>query len=200
VLQRLEIQRRRPGIVHQHARAFLVRNRRYGRDVLHLEALRTGRFGEHGARIRLEQFCNVFAERRIVIGRFNAHALEHAVAERARRPVGAVGDQDVIAGARHRHQRGRDRREAGGQEGDARASLAFDRGERLLQGFGRGRAAAAVLISRAMRGQIFRRRIEHGRGVVNGRVDEAVMLLRMAPGMHQSGVGLLRVFGRSRHS
>ena len=52
VIERAEIERRRPGIVHQHQRAFGVRGRGDRRDVLHLEAQRAGRFDEHRARVR----------------------------------------------------------------------------------------------------------------------------------------------------
>ena len=40
--QRLEIERARPGVVHQHQRAVLVRDRGDGRDVLHLEVSEPG--------------------------------------------------------------------------------------------------------------------------------------------------------------
>ncbi len=100
------IKRRRPGIVHQHYRAFIVRDACDGGNVLHLEALRAGHFDEHRARVRLEQFVDGGADQRIVIRCLDAHALEHAVAEIAGGPVDAVGDQDVVARAGDREQRG----------------------------------------------------------------------------------------------
>src|SRR6266404_3904945 len=45
--KRIEIERRRPGVVEDHGRAALVRDSRNGRDVLYLEGERTGAFQEY---------------------------------------------------------------------------------------------------------------------------------------------------------
>jgi hypothetical protein len=170
-----------------------------GRNVLHLEALRAGRFDEHRLRVRFEQFGDIGTDQRIVIRRLDAHALEHAVAEVAGRPVHAVGDQDVVAAACDRKQRGRNRRQSRRQQGDAGTTLAFERGERLFERFRGGGAAAAVLIARAVRHLILGGGIKHGRGVIDRRIDEAVLAFGIAAGGDQDGVRLERAFGSLRH-
>ena len=75
-----------------------MRDRGDRRNVLHLERQRARRLGEHRARVGLEQLRDIRAEQRIVVGRLDAEALQHRVAEIARRPVDGVGDQQVIAG------------------------------------------------------------------------------------------------------
>ena len=124
-----------------------MRNSGDGRDVLHLEALRAGRFDEDRARIRLEQRRDVGADQRIVIGGLDAHALEQAFAEIARRPIDAVGDEDVVASAGNRDERRRNRRQTRRQQHDAGAVVALDVAQRRFERFGRRRSAAAILIA-----------------------------------------------------
>ena len=49
--ERLEIERRRPSVVENDHRAGCMRGLGDGRNVLHLESLRAGRFGEHDLRL-----------------------------------------------------------------------------------------------------------------------------------------------------
>ena len=94
-IERAEIERRRPGIVHQHERASGVRRRGDRRDVLHLETQRARRFDENRARVRSRINPAIAPpSQRIVIGGGHAEAREHPVAKRPRRAIDAVGDQD----------------------------------------------------------------------------------------------------------
>jgi phosphoribosyl 1,2-cyclic phosphodiesterase len=72
------------------------------RHVLHLEAEGARRFQKHRTCVRLEQFLDPAAGERIVIAHLDAELLERRVAEMARRVVGAVGDQQMIARFQHR--------------------------------------------------------------------------------------------------
>jgi len=59
--------------------------------------LRSRRLDEYRARIGAHQRADAGAERRIVIGRLDAHAPEDRIAIDARRPIGGVGHQEMIA-------------------------------------------------------------------------------------------------------
>jgi hypothetical protein len=74
-------------------------HRRDGRKVRHLEGLRPRRLDQHRAGVRLEQFFDLCAGQRVEIAGLYAIAGQEAVAEIAGRPVDAVGNKDVIAGA-----------------------------------------------------------------------------------------------------
>ncbi len=54
-IERAEVERGRPGIVHQHGRAFGVRGRSNRRDVLHFETERSRRLDENGAGVFAHQ-------------------------------------------------------------------------------------------------------------------------------------------------
>ena len=110
-LQRTVKQRRRPGIVVDHERAAFMGHRRDGGNIGHLEGLRARRLDQHGAGVRLEQRADACADQRIEIGGLDAIASQHAVAEIARRPVGVVANQQMVAGLGHREQGGGDRRQ-----------------------------------------------------------------------------------------
>ncbi len=125
--------------------------------------------------------------------------LNIAVAEIARRPIDAVGDQDVVAGTCDRQQRGRDRRQSRGHQRHPGAACALELAQRALQRLRGRRAAPAVLVARAVRDLVLRGRIEHGRGVINRRIDEAVLGFGIAAGGDQTRFGLARGFGCLRH-
>ena len=72
LLEGAEIERRRPGIVHQHDRALGMGGGGDRRDVLHLEGLRARRLDEHRAGVRLDQLRDAGADQRIVIGGLDA--------------------------------------------------------------------------------------------------------------------------------
>ena len=83
---RREEQRRRPGVVEDDAGAVRVGHRGDGRDVLDLEALRARRLDEHRPGVRPEQVRDVAGHDGVVEGGLDAEALQHLVAELARRP------------------------------------------------------------------------------------------------------------------
>ena len=62
----------------------------------------------------------------------------------------------------------------------------------VFQRLGGRRAAPAVLIAGAVGDLIRGGRIEHGRGVIDRRIDEAVLACGVAAGIDQSGCGLDR--------
>ena len=169
----------------EHQRALVVRRRGDGGNVLHLERQRARRFEVDGARIRLHQVGDRAADQRIVIAHGDAVAGQDLVAELPGRAVGAVGDEQMVARVHHRQQRRRDRREARRQQGDAGALRSFERQHGRFERFGGRRAAPAVLIARAMGEKILGVRIEHGRGVIDRRIDEAVIGAGLAPGRDQ---------------
>jgi hypothetical protein len=74
----------------------------------------------------------------------------------------------------------------------AGAGLAFQRADRVLQCLRGGRAPAAVLIARAMGDLVLGGRIKHRRGVIDGRIDEAMLAFGVAAGGHQPGFRLQR--------
>ena len=185
----LEVQRRRPGVVHQDGQAALVRSGGDGGNVLHFQGLRARRLDEDRARVRPEHAGDAGADQRIVIGRLDPEPGQHAVAERAGGAVGAVGDEKVLPALECRQQRGRDGREPRGDERNPGAARAFDRLNRPFERLGSRRAAPAVLVARAMRDEILRAGVKHGRGMINRRIDEAVIGERIAAADHQPGVG-----------
>ena len=179
-IQRPEIKRRRPGIVHDDQRALGMRCRGNRRNVLHFKAQRARRFDKDRACVGLDQPGNGAADERIVIGRGDAEPGEDLVAIAARRPVGAIGDKQMIAGMHNRQQRRRNGCEPRGEERHAGAlrPLQFLHGE--FECFRRRGTAAAVLIARAVGDEILGARVEDGRGMVDWRVDEAVVGGRIA--------------------
>ena len=120
-VQSAEIERARPGIVHQHDRACGMGRGRDRRHVLHLERQRSRRFHVDGAGGGLHQRRDAAADQRVVIARGDSVAREHAVAEFSRGQIDAVGDQHVVARLEDGQERERSRGQAGGQQRDAGA-------------------------------------------------------------------------------
>ena len=129
------------------------------RHILDLEGERARRLHEHGSRVGPHQRGDPDSEQGIVIRRLDAVAPKHAVAQPARGLVGAVGDQEVIAGVEHREQRGRNRREPRGKERHAGAIGTFERPQRALQRLRGGRAPPSVEVTRPAGKKILRVRI-----------------------------------------
>ena len=107
-----EIERRRPGIVHQRDDAMRPRPGGDGRHILHLESEASGAFQKDGAdrpggkkRVEVRRL-------RIIIDGFDAVLAEHLGAEGPGRIVGAVDHEQPIARFQHSHQRAGDRRHA----------------------------------------------------------------------------------------
>ncbi len=131
MLERPEAERRRPGIVEDHARAARMRDRGDRGNVLHFERQRARRFGEHDRRVRPEFTLDVAAEQWIVVADVDAEAAQMVVAEAARRSVDGIGDEHMVARLRKRQQRERRRRQAGGHQ--QRCVAAFERRQRVLE-------------------------------------------------------------------
>ena len=189
VVERLEVERRRPGIVDQHGGAVLLGDAGDGIDVLHLEGLRAGRLEIDHLGVGLDQLLDAGADHGIEEGRLDAEVLERGVGEAPRRAVGVVGQQHVIAGLQEAHDRTGDGGEAG-LHGD-RAVRALDGGDRVLQRLLGRRAVAAVAeaLERNAILELLHGRGEDGRGVIDGRVDDAEVVGGIAPGDSQNGVG-----------
>ena len=191
-IERAEIERARPGIVHEHEGAFGMRRRGNRRDVLHLETQRTGRFDEDGAGIFPNQRVDPAADEGIVIGGGDAEPGQDLVAKRPRRSVDAVGDQKMVARPHNRRYRRRNRPQSRRQKRDAGALRPFQLLHGEFERFGRRRAATAVLIAGAAGDEILGAGIKHRRGVVDWRVDEAVLGGGIAPGIHHAGIRMAR--------
>ncbi len=194
MLERLEIKRRRPGIVQHHHRAGGMGGGGDRRDVLHFEGQRARRFGKDQLGVGLDQLGDAGADLRIEIGDLDPEALEDDFADLARRAVGAVDHQQVIAGIEKRHQRGVD----GGQSrrrGDGAVS-AFQFGHRFFEGEGGRRAIAPVIDAVEGVGGLFLKFVEglvnHRRGMIDGRIDHALLDLGVAAGLgHLGGCRML---------
>ena len=91
----------------------------------------------------------------------------------------------MVAGLQAGHQRQGDGREA--RRGENRAGGAGQLGPGGLQGFGRRRSLGAVGVAAAPVQQVVRRRVEHRRAAIDRRIDEAVLLGRIAAGMDEAG-------------
>ena len=108
----------------------------------------------------------------------------------ARRPIGAVGDQEMVA--RHAPPTSSAAEIAASPDGKQRHAGAlrpFEFLQRLFERLRGRRAAPAILVARAMGDEILGARIEHGRGVIDRRIDEAVVGGGIAPGRHHAVVG-----------
>ncbi len=115
---------------------------------------------------------------------------KNTVAITSCRLIGAVGNQDVVAGLHNRKQRRRDGGKSGRQQRDPGAVRAFEVLQRKFERF-RGRsAAAAVLVTGAMGDKILGRGVEDRRGMVNRRIDETVVGLGIASSRNQAGIGM----------
>ena len=94
-----------------------------GGNILHLECERAGAFAEHRFGVGLEQRRDVGGGR--IIARLDAKALQRRVAEMPRRPIDAVGHQQMIAAADHRQDRGRTAFRPDGTSTTLRAAFQF---------------------------------------------------------------------------
>ena len=121
---------------------------------------------------------DVRAEQRVVIGRLDAEALQHRVAEIARRPIDRVRHQQMVAGLQAAHQRDRNRREPGGNQ--HRPGRAGEIGPGDFERIGGRRSLGAVGELGLALEEVLRVAIEHGRAAIDRRVHEAVLGERIA--------------------
>lgn len=136
------------------------------------------------------QVGNAGADERVIIGGFDAKAGQHLVAELARREIGAVGHQQMIAGGEQSRQAAGNGREAR-RRGDG-AGTAFQLRHGGFQVHGRGCAEAPVVHHVELVADLFlqlRHRFRQDRGAtVNRRVDRAVEVARMPAGVDDAGI------------
>ena len=132
------------------------------RDILHFEAQRARRFQVDQARVRTHQFPDSGANQRVIIGDRDAEPGENLIAKSPRRAIGAVGDQDVIAGMDDGQEGAGDGREPRRQQRHAGALRSFQVLDGELERFGGRRAAPAILVARTMGEKILGASIEHG--------------------------------------
>ena len=122
---------------------------------------------------------------RIVIGRLDAHPLQHGLGEVACGRIGRVGHQQMVARAERRHQRDPDRGEAGRDEHRSRG--AGDVAPGLGQRVGRRRAVRAIGVALLA---VLQRRdvgIEDGRSAERRDVDEALRDFAVTGQMGEAG-------------
>lgn len=178
---RLEEERRGPAVVRDDQRAVRLREPDERRNIVHVERVGARHLDVQRTRVRTECGCDGRAA--VVPGRLDAEPREHAFARMAHRAVDRRGHQQVIAGLQARQQRERARGQT--RRTKHRAGAAFEARHRALERIGRRRAAAAVDIRLRAVQQIGHRRAEHGRRVVDGRIDEAVPGRAVAARVHE---------------
>ena len=152
------------------------------RQVLHLEGQRARALDEDRPGLVGDQRGDAAADARIVVARPRCPCgVSTPSRDAARRLVGAVGDQHLVAGVEHRQQRQRDRRQAG--RGEHRAGGAFELGDDLLDRRRRRIAGAAVVEARLGAFERVERRKQDGRAAIDRRVDVAAVVVGMPAGV-----------------
>ena len=186
VLERLEVERRRPGIVHDDDGAAGMRRLGDRRNVLHLVGVRARRFREHQFGVGLHQARYAGADLGVVILDLDAHPLEHGVGEFARRVIDGIDDQRVVAG----RQIGDQRQHHGGQAGghDRRAGGPLELVDRRGQRVGGGRASRAIGVFLFAVGHRARIGKQHRRGMHDRRIDKAEIGVWIVAGMGEAGI------------
>ncbi len=177
-----------------------MRGRGDGGDVLHVEGLRSRRLDQYRARVGADQGADAGADGGVVIGRLDAHPPEHRVAIMARRLIGGVGDEEVIAGADGGRDRGDDRKKPGGdQHGPGGAGK---RTPGFAKSVGGRRAVGAVGVALLAGPHRLDVGIENRRAAIGGHIDEAMARLGVAAEMHEARTRaepLLCFFSQFRH-
>ena len=97
-VMRAEKQRRCPRIVHQRGDTARGGGSDDGGYVLDLERLGARGLEEDGAGVGADEAGDVAGNERVIIGGFDPVARQHLVADAARRLIGAVDHQQMIAG------------------------------------------------------------------------------------------------------
>ena len=197
VLEGVEEHAAGPGVVHQHDAALLVSFRGDRRDVLDLEGAGARRLRIDDLGIGPDQVADAAADQRIVIGGLDPHALQEIVAEPPVGEIGGVDHQDVVAGL-HEGEDGADHGGEARREGDG-AVAAFHRRHRLAEGAMGRRAVAPVHVAlevglvRVVPGGDAGK--GDGGGVIDGRIDDTVVRLRIEAGMRDHGVAPVGALG-----
>lgn len=181
---RLEEQGRGPAAVGQHGQALLVREGGQRRHVLHLHAQRARGFEVQRPRVGPQPMRQPRTEARREVAHLDAQAPQHAVAGMPHGAVDRIRDEHMIA----RGQAGQQRERAGRQPRGAqhRAGPAFELADGLLQRLGGRRAAPPVDVGLRPAQQVADGRAQHRGGPEQRRVDEAVVLRRVASCMDEA--------------
>ena len=181
---RREKQRRRPSVVEDQANApRLSRPRRWPERPAPPCSASPGDRARNRAGVLPNQIGDPGSEARIVILRLDAEPLQHAVAKNARRLIGEIADQHMIARPGRGHQGERDRGEARGrQHGEVGAG---DFAPSLLERADRRRALGRVCVRLAQALEIGDGRKQNGRSAIDRRIDEAMLVERFSPGVHK---------------
>ena len=132
------------------------------------------------------------ADQRVVIGRLDAAAGQHLLAEVARRAVARIDHQHMVAAFEAGLQRRGDRGEA--RRHQHRAIAALDGRHRLFEREGGRRAEQTVADDVEARARVAlglplgHVRRQDRRGVIDWRIDGAVLRLRMTPEMGEERI------------
>ncbi len=89
------------------------------RDILHLECVRAWRFGVDQLGVRANQLLDLGANHRVVIGRLDAVAAQHVIAEPACGPIDRINHEHMIASAQYRKEGHADCSQSGGKNDGA---------------------------------------------------------------------------------
>ncbi len=200
-LDRLIEERRSPGVVEHGRDAPRLRHRDDRRHVLHLEgdgtrALQINYFG-----VVAHQRRDAGADHGIIEGRLDAEPFEKTAAEGAYGSIDRIDHEQVIAGLQKTEQCRVTGRSAGAV-GD-RAVPAFERRHRILECESRGCAIAAIaddaFLEPALLAflQMRHRRMQNGRGMIDGRIHHPEVHVRIAPRVGEKRV---RLFGIGCHN
>ena len=126
----------------------------------------------------------------IVIGRLDAERPQHLLGETARRKIGGVRHQQMLAALHRRLQRHRDGGEAGRRQ--RRAGRAGDFAPGVGERVGGRRAVRAIGVALIVGLHRSGVGIKHGRAAKRRQVDEAVRGLKIVAGVDQPGAEALR--------
>ncbi|MNN75749.1 hypothetical protein D3C81_1920720 [compost metagenome] len=96
-IQRLEIQRCCPRVVHHDDGASLVSCVNDCRNVLYFECVRGWRFRKYHFGVGTQKLCNARADFRIVVFNLNAHTLQDRISKVTGRIVDRVDKQNMVA-------------------------------------------------------------------------------------------------------
>jgi hypothetical protein len=154
-------------------------------QILDLERPRAGAFDKDSSGFAAHEVGDTRPDARIIIARADAHALEKPVGETARRFVGTVGDENLVARIEAAHDCNRDcRQPRRSEEGAMRAFQLRD--DRLdLDG---GRIARPPIEETLLLAfEVVERFEEDGRSAIDWGVDEAELVIGHPPVMSEHG-------------
>ena len=190
--QRLEVKRRCPCVVDHAPDAMLLA---FGGDCRHVrqfKAVRTRRFHHQQGRVGFEFLLDGRTDIRVEKFHFHAHLRENLFGKVTRGAVNGVHEKRMATRMHKRKKRRGRARQPRCERPDA--CRALERFHRIVKSLMRFRAPDAVrrhildqLITVLFTlDHVLDRFMQHGRAFHNRRIDEAVFLIAMPPGMHQN--------------